>query len=114
MVTAKDVEKDIQEHEAEWLKLTEESENGPIMDIPFMRQVYFNAEWLSMKLTEAGAEKQERMTACFALGQRLCMNTPEQYSTVTADVFNRWEQGNKDKPGKELGERLVDEALDAG
>lgn len=104
-VTAHEVAHDIDKNEEEWMK----GQTDPSLKIPLIKQVHLHGMWLENKLKEAGATQEERSAACFALGQRLCENPSNHYAQVAAEVWNRWEQGDRDIPGRELAMQLIKE-----
>lgn len=84
-------------NELKYAKLIGES--CPPKELP----VFEAGVWLGEKLREMGVEKKEISSRCFALGQRIRMAGIENSYREAIKSLERWEGGNPDYGGLELG-----------
>jgi len=101
-VTTEDVRQEI-EAEAEDINQCAKEDGCPHWLLPLFQA----GEWIGRKVKRAGGSEQESKNLSFAFGQIICMKGVEQSFEVAAECFNRWLEGNPDKPGAELAKALI-------
>jgi hypothetical protein len=74
----------------------------------WMLPLFQAGEWIHRRMVREGASEQEAKDLSFALGQIVYMRGIAKFFEVAADCFNRWREGNPDKPGEGLADALID------
>lgn len=101
-VTAEDVRREI-EADLETLNRHAAERNCPDWLLPLFQA----GDWIGNRVEMAGGSEKEAKDLSFALGQIVRMRGVEKSFEVAAECFNRWLEGNPDKPGEKLAEALI-------
>ena len=73
-----------------------------------LRQVYFSGWWLEDELKTLGCNAKQVEDLCFAHGQHCFGRDPW---TMAQFILQGYKDGNPEKPGPELAERICKERL---
>lgn len=87
----------------------EKGEGGQVGD-ELMWRLFQVGEWITWKMKQHGATEQETKDQSFVIGQQSWPNRDP--FAIAAQVFNDWMEGRAGQPGRELGDRILDEVLE--